>query len=78
MPHYDAGLNIIYTVAKGESTIRYYEIHNNHILYLNEHRELTSGKSFCYLPKYCINTHKNELLKILKINEASLESISLI
>ena len=46
MPHYDAGLNIIFTVAKGESTIRYYEIHNNHILYLNEHRELTSGKSF--------------------------------
>ena len=65
-------------VAKGDGNIRYYELFENQLHYLNEFRDGFSGKAYFYFNKNVVDVHKCEVLRMAKIYDSYLEIVSII
>jgi coronin-1B/1C/6 len=65
-PFYDPDNSVLYLPAKGDATIRYYEMvekddNDQHIFYLSEFRDNESAKGGCFLPKSACDVKQCEV-----------------
>lgn len=78
--YYDVDLNILYTFAKGESVVKYYEIDekNSEIYYLSAFSTSVSQKGGNFMPKRCVDTSATEIARFYKFQPAKCEPVSFI
>jgi membrane carboxypeptidase/penicillin-binding protein len=65
-------------LAKGDGNIRYYELYDNSLHYLNEFRDGITAKAYFYFNKNVVDVQRCEVLRIAKLFESTLEIVSII
>ncbi|KAM3141300.1 hypothetical protein pb186bvf_006685 [Paramecium bursaria] len=77
-PYYDDQLNILYFTGKGDSSIKYFELVDGQLHYLNSFASTTPGKGYGFFPKRAVDVNRNEVARAIKIEEKALEFISFV
>jgi len=78
---YDAFLNILYVAAKGDCTIKYFEISKEtpYVHYLSQYQSTTPQRGFGVLPKRAVKVNKCEVFRFYKMDSKNLiEPISMV
>ncbi|XP_039257128.2 coronin-1A-like [Styela clava] len=79
VPYLDLELNVLFTYAKGESVVKYYEIENEKKFYfLAAHPATSSQKGGSFIPKYAVDPKLNEIARFYKLHADKCEPISFI
>jgi len=70
-PYYDAGTGMSFFPAKGDATIRYFEMEDKdpHIHFISNFAEKTPFKAFDFLPKRACDTTKHSIMKAMVLQE---------
>lgn len=63
-------------VGKGDGNIRYYEFADSTIYYLNDYRSTSPQRGFCLFPKRVVDQDKSEVLRALKLETSSIQTMS--
>lgn len=78
--YYDSDLCLLYTFAKGETVLKYYEIDEktSEIFYLSAYSSTVSQKGGNFMPKRCVDTSTTEIAKFYKFQPSRCEPVSFI
>jgi len=78
IPTYDADTGVLFLAGKGDGNIRYYEITNEgeFIYYLDEYKSSEPLQGMCTVPKRALDILGCEIVRILKLNKASVQPIA--
>jgi hypothetical protein len=66
-PFWDAGTNMIYLVGKGDTQIRYFEVTEESVFFLNMYQSTVPGRSVCSMPKKEMDYMKCEVMRFFKL-----------
>jgi len=72
MPFYDNDTGVLYVGAKGEGTIKLYEVTDTALTYLSDYKSPTPASGMSMLPKKLCDPMKCEVAKCVKITSAGL------
>jgi len=67
---------MLYTPARGEGSVKYFEFVDNQMKYLDQYSSTNPQKSFCFFPKRTMNIHKSEVARMVKLAATTVEYIS--
>lgn len=78
MPFYDAGSNVLFLAGKGDGNIRYFEIVNDDklIYFLSQYSSTQPQQGMAALPKRAVNVSTNEIMRLYKGMQGTIEPIS--
>jgi len=75
-PFYDEDCKVLYLAGKGDGNMRYYELADGQLCYLNQHTSVVPQKGIGFVPKRYLNVSQNELMRCLKLTNHTLESVT--
>ncbi|KAL0228781.1 hypothetical protein GEMRC1_013401 [Eukaryota sp. GEM-RC1] len=78
LPAYDPDTCMLYMTGKGEGIIRYFEVLSSapYLKPLSEFVSNVPARGMCVLPKGYLDLEKNEVMRIFKLTERSVEPVS--
>ncbi|KAL4450960.1 hypothetical protein ABPG74_021282 [Tetrahymena malaccensis] len=78
-PYYDSDLGILYLNGKGEGLVRLFEYQNGTLTtHQNDVMVTDTTKGYGFLPKYAVDTHSNEVCRLVKLCSKYAEAVSII
>ncbi|EAR92825.3 coronin (macronuclear) [Tetrahymena thermophila SB210] len=78
-PYYDSDLGILYLNGKGEGLVRLFEYQNGTLTtHQNDVMVTDTTKGYGFLPKYAVDTHQNEVCRLVKLCSKYAEAVSII
>lgn len=75
-PFFDECTGLLLLVGKGDGNIRYYEFADSALYYLNDYRSQSPQRGFCLFPKRVVDQDKSEVLRGLKLENSSIQTMS--
>jgi len=75
-PFFDECTGLLLLVGKGDGNIRYYEFTDSALYYLNDYRSQSPQRGFCLFPKRVVDQEKSEVLRGLKLESTSIQTMS--
>lgn len=79
MPFYDADTAMLYVAGKGDGNIRYYELQNDELHYVNEYKSTEPQRGMAMMPKRGVNVFSCEIDRLYKLSGSGyVEPISFI
>ena len=75
-PFFDECTGLLLLVGKGDGNIRYYEFADSALYYLNDYRSQSPQRGFCLFPKRVVDQEKSEVLRGLKLESSSIQTMS--
>lgn len=58
---FDEGLQLLFLIGKGDSNVRFFELLNDELHYVNEYRDGHTCKAFYFMPKYMVDVNRVEI-----------------
>ena len=71
-PFYDVDTGMMYLCGKGDSVIRYYEIVDDSVYYLNSYTSSDPQRGIGFMTKRGVNSKINEVARIFKLHSKGL------
>lgn len=75
-PFFDECSGLLLLVGKGDGNIRYFEFADSSVYYLNDYRSPSPQRGFCLFPKRVVDQDKSEILRGLKLETSSIQTMS--
>jgi len=69
-PYYDPDLNLLFLAGKGDANIKFYELDNGGIFYLNQYMSGDAQRGLGMMPKRGLDSGINEIARAYKLNVA--------
>mmetsp|Transcript_47480 Transcript_47480/g.133612 ORF Transcript_47480/g.133612 Transcript_47480/m.133612 type:complete len:449 (+) Transcript_47480:103-1449(+) len=77
-PFFDHGAQMLYVAGKGDANVRYFEADaaDPYLHFISDFRTTVPQKGVCFLPKRCVDVHKHEIIRGLKLEASAVQPIS--
>lgn len=69
MPHFDEDINVLYLCAKGDTSIKYFEMKNDDFMELSQYQSSDSTKGIGFMSKRGVNVKTCEAARAFKITQ---------
>ncbi|KAL9657713.1 hypothetical protein ABK040_005066 [Willaertia magna] len=77
-PFWDNDIKVLYLVGRGDGNIRFYELEDQTMYYLNDINTQSASAAVDWIPKWKVDVNAFELTRFLKLtNEKTVETISM-
>eukprot|EP00741_Cyanophora_paradoxa_P007654 tig00001164_g7403.t1 len=75
MPFYDEDTSLLFLGGKGDGNMRYYELDGDALHFCADYKSSVPQRGLCLLPKRVCDSTKNEICRILKLTNNSVEPL---